>query len=220
MMDTVDVWLVDSVLPQGVLDELRGYLDDGELDRERRAHPEQRREFVAAHGVARLLAGQALGIAPRQVRWRIGRHGKPEVDGVRVSLSRSAGMAMVAHTPRRAVGVDLQWVDDGLDVARAAARYYPVHEARFVAECPPPRRPARFTGLLARKEACVKAAGGRLFPGLRLPVHERGVVHQADGPYRVRDLLAPSGYVAAVALAGEDDYLVREHLWAGQGVAP
>lgn len=220
MMDEVSVWLVDSVLPQEVLDELHGHLDEGERERAAGSHPARRREFIAAHGAARVLTGRALGIAPGAVRWRIGRHGKPEVDGLRVSLSRSEGMAMVACTARRAIGVDLQWIDEGLDVARAAARYYPGDEARHVADCPPPHRPARFTGLLARKEACVKAAGGRLFPGLRLPVRERGVVHQADGPYRVRDLPAPTGYAAAVALAGEDDYLVREHRWPGQGVAP
>ncbi|MBM7773723.1 4'-phosphopantetheinyl transferase [Actinokineospora baliensis] len=215
MMDTVTVWLVDSVLPQGVLDELHGYLDARERERAGELDPPRRREYVAAHGAARVLTGRALGIAPDRVRYRFGRHGKPEVDGLRMSLSRSEGLAMVACTADRAVGVDLQRVDEGMPVARTAARFYPGEEAAHVADCP-----VRFTDLLARKEACVKAAGGRLFPGLRLPVHGRRVVRQADGPYRVRDLPAPPGYAAAVALAGEDDYQVREHLWPGQGVAP
>ncbi|WP_018681778.1 4'-phosphopantetheinyl transferase family protein [Actinokineospora enzanensis] len=218
--DTVCVWLVDSALPPVLMSELAASLDEGERRRADEMDPLRRREFVAAHGAARLLTGRVLGMAPDRVRWRIGRHGKPEVDGLRVSLSRSSGLAMFACTARRAIGVDLQRVDEGLDVGRTADRYYPADEARHVADCPPHERPTRFTGLLTRKEACVKAAGGRLFPGLRLPVHGRAVVRQADGPYRVRDLPAPTGYAAAVALAGIDDYRVRAHRWPDEGVRP
>ncbi|PPK68374.1 4'-phosphopantetheinyl transferase superfamily protein [Actinokineospora auranticolor] len=220
MSDTVRVWLIDTAMPTTLLNRLDSLLDRAERGRADEMDTARRREFVIAHGVARVLTGRELGIAPDRVRWEIGEHGKPEVDGLRVSMSRSRGLALFAHTASRAVGVDLERVGDGLDFARAAARYYPEAEARHVAECPPGERPARFTGLLTRKEACVKAAGGRLFPGLRLPVHARAVVHQADGPYRVRDLPAPAGYAAAVALAGTDDYRVREHRWPLEGVAP
>ncbi len=216
MMDEVAIWLVDSVLPQRVLVELHEHLDEDERARVAALPPERKAEFVAAHGVARVVAGQALGLAPRRVRWRFGPNGKPETDGVRVSLSRSGGLAVVARTATRAVGVDLQRVEPELDAARIAARFYPAAEARHVVDCPPGQRAARFTGLFARKEACVKAAGGRLFPGLRQSVSpggSGGVVRRADGPYRVRDLSAPTGFAAAVALAGEDDYRVREHRW-------
>ncbi|GLZ39772.1 4'-phosphopantetheinyl transferase superfamily protein [Actinokineospora sp. NBRC 105648] len=214
--DTVRVWLVDSALPAPELDRLAATLDPGERAKAAEMGARQRREYIAAHGAARAIVGRALGIEPARVRWTIGRHGKPEVDGLRMSLTRSFGLAMVACADRRAVGVDLQWVDDGLDIPRAATRFYPADEARHVGGSP-----ARFTGLLARKEACVKAAGGRLFPGLRLPVHDRTVVWQADGPYRVRDIPAPRGYLAAVALAGTEDFEVREHRWCGlEEVAP
>ena len=101
-----------------------------------------------------------------------------------------------------------------------AARYYPADEARFVAEArSDTQRAVRFTGLWSRKEACVKAAGGRLIPGLRWPA--RGVdpagggvlVAGADGPYLVRDLLAPPGYHLAVALAGSAPFRVVRKDW-------
>ena len=75
-------------------------------------------------------------------------------------------------------------------------------------------RPALLTSLLARKEACVKAAGGRLFPGLRRAVLDRDVLADTEGgPYRVRDLTAPAGFAAAVAVAGTAPYRVRAHRW-------
>ncbi|MFD0746823.1 4'-phosphopantetheinyl transferase family protein [Phytohabitans flavus] len=107
-MDEVHVWLVRSPLPALVLARLAGLLDERERARAGALDPVRRRRFVAAHGAARLLVGARVGVAPQLVRWTFGPHGKPEVDGVRVSLSHSGDLAAVALTPARAVGVDVQ----------------------------------------------------------------------------------------------------------------
>lgn len=199
----VDLWLVDTC---PAAPSLAHTLDADERRRAAALDPARRAGFVAAHGVARAVAARALGIEPAEVRWRVGRHGKPEVGRVRVSLSRSAGRALVACTADRAVGVDLQEVGVA-DPARVARRFFPAVEARHVGD-----DRERYTRLFARKEACVKAAGGRLFPGLAVPVLDP-VAHRPEGPYRVRDVPAPPGCAAAVALAGAEDFHVREHRW-------
>jgi phosphopantetheinyl transferase len=77
----------------------------------------------------------------------------------------------------------------------------------------------RFARLWCRKEACVKVHGGRLAEGLHLPVHMPGPLVVRDpagalpGACRVRDVPAPAGYRAAVALGGDQPFVVRWQVW-------
>jgi 4'-phosphopantetheinyl transferase len=205
---TVDVWLVDAATEPP--DEAS--LDD--VERARLAtiqHPTDRRRFVAAHTAVRRIAAARLGVPPAGIRWILGPNGKPSLAGdpLRVNLSHSGDLVLVAVTASRAVGVDLQQVLPGLDVVAMAARFYPPGEAGLV------QRGGHtvFAELWARKEAVVKAAGDRLTRCLTLPVagdQPREVRH--DGvTYRLADLAAPEGFRAAVALAGHEPFAVRHH---------
>lgn len=200
------MWLVDARTPD--YPALAALLDEPERQRLARLRREEaRRRFVAAHGTARVIVGRQLGVPPAVLRWRRGRHGKPELaeprSGLRVNLSHSGDLVAVAVTDHRAIGVDVQELLDRLDPGRLADRFFPEPEARFVAAGPDPVD--RFTRLWVRKEACLKAAGGRLVEGLAVPVlspnHETLVQHP-DGDYLVRDVPVPAGFRAAVALAG------------------
>jgi 4'-phosphopantetheinyl transferase len=224
--DVVHVWLVRSDLPPAVLAALAAVLDDGERQRaEALALPRHRRQFVAAHGLARVVLGRKLGVSPERIRWRYGRHGKPEpsgAPGVHMSLSHSGQLAALAVTGRRAVGVDVQRLPAGLDVAHLAERFYPATEAQLVAGAATPAEQARrFGWLWVRKEACLKAAGGRLAEGLRLPVHGTGCAVLRDpsgalpGAFRVQDLPTRAGFQAAVALRGAGPYRVVRTWWDG-----
>ena len=214
-LDTVYVWLIRTELPDPAVATLAKLLDGEEMQRAGAMPPDRRRRFVSAHGAARLITGQHLGAPPEQLRWRRGPHGKPELagewQGVRVNLSHSGELALLAVTANRAVGVDVQELRR-LDACRLAARFFPAAEARFVAAAPGPAgQVARFTRLWTRKEACVKAAGGRLLAGMALPVHAGEVV--LPGPYRVRDVPVPHGFRAALALAGGQPYRVLRRWW-------
>jgi 4'-phosphopantetheinyl transferase len=198
----VDVWLVDtSGVPPG---DLLALLDPAERQRyDGIRRPADARRFLVAHGVTRRLVADRLGTAA--FRWVFGPNGKPAVDGdgVQVNLSHSGDRAMVALSAVRPVGVDLQQLLPGLDIAAMAARFYPPAE-RFVTE------PDAFALLWARKEAVVKAAGGRLTRGLAVPVAGPSpVLAEHDGPYLVADVEAPAGFRAAVALAGAEPFTVR-----------
>jgi 4'-phosphopantetheinyl transferase len=113
--------------------------------------------------------------------------------------------------------VDIQQLLPRLVVTRMAARFYPPREAELVASAPGrARQVARYTRLWARKEACVKVAGGRLLPGLEQVIPRTGVVagdQGGVGPCLVRDVRAPRGYRAAVAAEGTDAYDVIRR-WA------
>jgi 4'-phosphopantetheinyl transferase len=229
--DHVDIWLIRSDVPARVLGDLAMVLDDTERGRaEALITALHRRRFTVAHGAARLIIGDRLGVPPGQIRWRHGPHGKPEIAAaagltgaradVHISLSHSGDLAALAVTGRRRVGVDLQQFPAGGYAARMAERYYPPAEARFVTAGGPAVQVSRFVTLWTRKESCVKVTGGRLMQGMKLPVHTAGrrvIVCDPGGalpgPYRVRDVPVPPGFHAAVALEGAEPYRVTRHVW-------
>jgi len=229
--DTVRVWLVGAPRSARVLARLVAVLDDEERRRaDGLLFEHQRRRFVVAHGAARLILGRHLGVPPGRLRWVRGPHGKPELDvpgAPRVSLSHSGDLAMLVVSATRPVGVDIQRLRADLDPVAMSARYFTGQETSFVAAAE--RRAGqlgRFARLWARKEACVKASGGRLMQGMALPVHAamrgrgraggvlvRGTADTLPGPYLVRDIAAPQGFRAAVALEGEEGYGVSSRWW-------
>ena len=102
-----------------------------------------------------------------------------------------------------------------------SARFFPPDEAGYVAAArDASARADRFAQLLARKEAVVKAAGGRLWPNLKIAVHGRDVISCAEpaSSHRVADVAAPPGFRATVALAGEAPFATEAANWgAGDG---
>ncbi len=232
--DTVHVWLIRSDLPPAVLASLERLLDAQERRRvDSLTFPDHRRSFVVAHGAVRAILARHLDVPPAEIGWTYGPHGKPELagalaparGGTHVSLSHSDGVALLAVTDARRVGVDIQRLPSRFDATGMAVRYFPRAEAQYVADAGEPgAQIRRFIGLWARKEACVKVTGGRLMQGMALPVRAADgsgrsgvVVYQAaqpiTGPYLVHDLAVPDGFRAAVAVEGSQEYGIVSHRW-------
>ena len=204
------VWILPVDVPADVAAAYREVLDEGERARAAAfLNPRDRQRFTVAHGALRILAGRELKTRPGALTWAPGRHGKPELtppwSGLHTSLSHSQDMVAAAVSTGRPVGIDIQHLVPGLDVAALSARFFPPDEAGYVAAGrDASAREDRFARLWARKEAVVKAAGGRLWPNLKIAVHGCDVVSCAEpaGPYRVMDLPAPRSFRAAIALTG------------------
>ncbi|MFD5009378.1 4'-phosphopantetheinyl transferase family protein [Streptomyces chartreusis] len=222
MSAEAEVWhipLSSEPEPEGGPSTLEDLLDDNERSRARMGKlPGMRRRFVRAHAAARIILGARLGQPPDTVRFTRGRWGKPAVEGARglhFSLSHSGELALLALAPRP-VGVDVELARADLDFTRLARRFFPEAERGSVA------RGGRdtFVRLWTRKEACVKAAGGRLTQGMGLPVAHtapqavvRDPAGELEGPWRVADLALPDGYAGAVALFGGDPFSVSSRMW-------
>jgi 4'-phosphopantetheinyl transferase len=235
--DVVQVWFVRDELPESVLAELSAVLDDEERRRaDAFARPADRRRFIVAHGAARFIVGAQLGAPAREIRWERGPHGKPDLagtwTGAQVNLSHSDSLSMIAVTASRRVGADVQRLAPGTGPAAMANRYFPPEEAGFVLAAEGADGQAdRFTRLWVRKEAVVKAAGGRLMQGLPVPVQRPGGAAADDyvadypdemlpGRYRVTDVPVPEGFRAAVALSGDQGYDVIQRWWSLPGAIP
>jgi 4'-phosphopantetheinyl transferase len=208
MTDAVHVWFIRVDLPPSDLGGLWSVLDADERRRAARlALVRHRRRFVAVHGIARVITGHWLAVPAERITWRRGPHGKPELAGApapHVNLSHSGDLALLAVSGHRPCGVDVQRLPGPGRALRLARRFFPAGEAELVRDAATPAE--RFGVLWTRKEACLKGTGGRLVPGLRVPV-------TGSGPDAVRDLPVPDGYRAAVALAGDTPFAVRRHWW-------
>jgi 4'-phosphopantetheinyl transferase len=224
------VWLVPVDLPPEVVARCRDVLDSSERERAAAFLSERdRQQYTVAHGALRLLAARELQVTPSALRWNPGAYGKPELAapwsgaGLSTSLSHSADLVAVAIAVGRAVGVDIQHLAPRVDVVSMSARFYPPAEATYVATGrDASARADRFTHLWSRKEAVVKAAGGRLWTNLRIAVLRCDVVSCAEppGPHRVADVPAPAGFRAAVALAGAAPFVTQAVAWASEVAAP
>jgi 4'-phosphopantetheinyl transferase len=212
----VRVWIVPVDMPPDTAADCRDVLDDSERTRAAAfLNPRDRQRFTVAHGALRLLAARELNTRPGAFTWIPGRYGKPELappwSGLHTSLSHSGDMIAAATSTGRPVGVDIQHLAPGLDPAGLSARFFPPGEHSYVAAGHDAAdRADRFAQLWARKEAVVKAAGGRLWPNLTIAVHGHDVVTCAEpaGLHRVTDIAAPPGFRAAVALTDAAPFVV------------
>ncbi len=184
--------------------------------------PRDQQRYTVAHGVLRILAARELGARPSELTWSLGQYGKPELappwSGLCTSLSHSGDMIVAAVAAGRPVGVDIQHLVHGLHMVALASRFYPHAEAAYIAAGSDERaRAERFTHLWTRKEAAVKAAGGRLWSNLGITVLNRDVVTCASpaGDQRVANVTVPAGFRAAVALSGTAPFVTDAAPWPG-----
>ena len=228
MTDLVRVWIVPVDVPPATLARCRDVLDDSERARAAAApSPRDQQSFTVAHGALRILVARGLETRPAALRWSPGRHGKPGLvppwSGLHTSLSHSGDMTAVAISTGRPVGVDIQHLVPGLDTVGLSARFFAPDEAGYVAAGRDASvRADRFAHLWVRKEAAVKAAGGRLWANLAIAVRNRDVVRCTEpaSAHRVADITAPVRFRAAVALTGTAPFVVAAAAWPDEETAP
>src|SRR3954471_17296383 len=83
-----DVHVWSARLAEAHSRELSDLLSPAEWIRAQRFHFEgDRTRFIAGRGLLRTILGRYLDVAPRDLRFTRGPHGKPELDGMGTSLS-------------------------------------------------------------------------------------------------------------------------------------
>lgn len=218
----VHVWLADLTLP---FEQMEGYwqiLSEAERRRaERYYFEEDRKHFVAARGHLRSVLGRYLNVEPSQVQFSVSGTGKPVLmrefdhDQLRFNLSHSHGLAALAVTCGRRIGVDLERIRPGPAEAGIAERFFCAREAATLQALPSERKRDAFFTCWTRKEAFLKASG----LGLSLPLSHFEVALALEEPaallwvardsseasrWALKDLPAIPGYKAAIAVEGHD----------------
>lgn len=207
--------------PAAHVNQLAQMLSCDERARAERFHFERdRRRFVVAQGLLRMLLGKYLDIEPHQLQFGQGPHGKPYLKSpnswaIRFNQAHSHELALYAFTCGREVGIDVERICPLPDAEQIAARFFSAAENAMLCALPEDQRLEAFFNCWTRKEAFLKAAGD----GLTRPLDQFQVslapgeparllvVEQAPQEvlrWRLESLTPVSGYVAAIVVEGHD----------------
>jgi 4'-phosphopantetheinyl transferase len=209
------------------LDELpavasRVLLSADERERALRFHFERdRRRFVAARCLLRLLLGRYMDLDPAGLRFEYGARGKPSLtgpDALRFNVSHSGGIALLAFARGCELGVDVEQerpVPESVDIAR---HYFSAREGTELRSLGEKDRQAAFFRCWTRKEAFIKATGDGLSRPLDAfdvslgnPARLLRVLGEPEAlrRFRLEDLRPAPGFAAALAIEGEAHRVVR-----------
>jgi 4'-phosphopantetheinyl transferase len=212
----VHVWTI-AVDPDAVA-RLRPYLAPEEEEQSARLHePGDAGRHIVAHGALRLILASYVAADPRSLRFEAAAKGKPALvrghamADIRFSLAHSGAMVLCAVANSRAVGIDVEHIDDGFDFDPVAGLSFSLAELAALARLPARDRRAAFFAGWTRKEAYLKGLGEgpgyplagfdvSLAPGAAAALLASRI--DADAPRRwfLCDLAVERGYAAALAV--------------------
>jgi 4'-phosphopantetheinyl transferase len=215
-------------------------LDDSEREHAARLRKTaDRRRYITAHALARVLIAPSIGLSPDAIRFdttcpRCGAdHGKPRLGGdggavpVSFSLAHGGNRVVVAITDGAPVGVDVEPIRrmSSVELLALSADVMTPGEQASYSVLPVAERPRAMAVTWTRKEAVLKVWG----EGLSVPPSQLSVSHpyeapavtgwgihgtevqpQARAPVTLRDLDAGAGYVASLAVLGAEPVHVSE----------
>lgn len=123
-----------------------------------------REEFALSRLLLKRALAGCLGIAAKDVRLAIDRHGKPFLDpgcgsGVCFNISHSHGRLLVAVSDGLPVGIDIERVDPDVDPLSLAKTGLSPEDVEELLGLDGVERRERFYALWTRREALLKAVG-------------------------------------------------------------
>lgn len=170
----VHVWYGDTELlnDSALAQKCRAVLSYEERSREKRFRFDtDRRQFLLAHALLRMLLSQYLACSPASISFGRNFYGKPSLvspatSGLTFNISHTAGLAVCAVGVDCSVGVDVERSDREVDELTLAKRYFSPSEFELLASTSTADRRETFFQLWTLKEAYIKARG----MGLTIPL--------------------------------------------------
>jgi 4'-phosphopantetheinyl transferase len=221
--DEVQLWRVDLEAIRADESRWQKVLSADESTRASRFHfSRDRQRFVASRALLRIMLSAYLATDPNRLSFAYSKKEKPSLgpahpdSDIMFNVSHSGGIALLAFTRRREIGVDVEEVRRDFDVEAIAQRFFSAHEQKQLATLPNEKKFEAFFRCWTRKEAYIKATG----EGLSLPLHQFDVSIAAEDRdalrstrpdqseaalWSLREVPAGPGYVAALC--------VRGHAW-------
>jgi len=182
--DRVELYRVDLNPPAECVPGYRRCLSQAECDRvDRFVTDELTRRSLVCRAVLRKILSAALGVAPQDVQFQTGPHGKPALAAdhasqVEFNVSHTDDVALVAVAARRALGVDVEALDRRVNRDELAARFFSPLECQAYFSLDENRRVASFYRIWTCKEAYLKAIGA----GLSFPLGKFSVSASPEEP--------------------------------------
>jgi len=202
----IHVWRASLELAPPLLVRMTSLLNGDERERAKRLHfVDDRKRFIASHGVVRLLLSSYLDRPAGEIRFECDSYGKPWIpqqrsDRIEFSLSHSGELALVAVARGHRVGVDLELIRSNLEVQAIAKHSFAAEERLALARLSGEAQLTAFFTCWVRKEAYLKGLGF----GLNVPLDSFDVSPALD-----------LDRIAVRSLGGE-----RREIWSLIKVAP
>jgi 4'-phosphopantetheinyl transferase len=221
--DEVHLWQVDLAIVAKGEPRWEKILSADERARAARFHFSQDRQyFTATRALLRMLLGSYVDSDPMELVFSYSDKEKPSLNPsasrVEFNVSHSGGIALLAFTRERSLGVDVEQLRENFDHEAIARRFFSEQERRQLAELTPSERFHGFFRCWTRKEAYIKAQG----TGLSLPLDQFDVSLRpgevnallATRPdsaeaaqWSLREVPVSDGYLAALCVRGQGWHL-------------
>jgi len=170
----IDVWEINLQKHDDSVELLKQVLSPDEVKRaERFKIKSKQNEFVLTRGCLRIILSTALGIDAKQLEFAATEQGKPYLKApcpvdqrICFNVSHSHGFALIAVSLDRDLGVDIERIQNRIDYASLAERFFNPDETKAIMAFPEDKRLEAFYVCWARKEALLKAIGNGISMGL------------------------------------------------------
>ena len=155
-------------------------------------------QFMMRRSGLRQALSRELNRDPRDFEFLAGRGQKPRLasDKLEFSVSSTRGLALIAISPSRAVGVDVEAVDADFDYSPLLDDHFSSPEQCVLKEGDPVARCLAFFQMWTIKEAIAKACGRGIGASLR----EFDTLSPSNA-LEVATLPLPPGFVGALAVS-------------------
>lgn len=171
--ESVDLWLAPLATFNGSQRNLANVLSCEEsLRAAQLINPADRRNYILRRGLLRYILSEYTGISPVDLRFIIGRNGKPRLtggirgEGVYFNLSHSGGLVVYAVSSCAEIGIDIEEIKFLSGWFGLVEDHFSPAERLVLQTVPVPSRLSAFYRGWTRKEAMVKAIGRGASEGL------------------------------------------------------
>jgi 4'-phosphopantetheinyl transferase len=197
-------------------------LSSDEREKAARFHfDKDKNQFVQARAALRFILSEYLNVRPQDLEFSYGPQGKPALanghaeSSLRFNLSRRDGLALIAITYARKIGVDVELVRADVPFLEIADVSFSSVELATFRSLPESLRATGFYNCWTRKEAYVKARG----EGLSFPLQQFDVSLTPGDPaklldvrddldevdrWTLQDIPVDENYVAALVVEGSN----------------
>ena len=228
----IHVWRVSLAQTESCLQSLQQTLSTDERTKaDRFRFPKDRSQFIVSRGALRAILSRYLNISSHILRFDYNPYGKPSLivtqggNTLRFNLSHSQGMALIAITKNRDIGVDIEGINPNFSCLEIAEKFFSPLENSVLRSLPEHLQATAFFTCWTRKEAYIKAVG----KGLSIPLNQFDVslapgepaalLNVEENPeeaskWSLIELFPSSDMVAAVAVAGD---CWKLHCWEWTG---
>ncbi len=206
----VDMFAFSLAASEQRICSLERSLVHSEIERaDRFVNPQHRTCFVVSRSVLRTILGTHLHSFPSSLELATGSNGKPMLSrsteaSLRFNLAHSKGLAIVAITVDREVGVDVEYLDANRATDEIADRFLAPAEKTALKRLYGQERVDAFFRCWTRKEAYLKARGDGLAVALdgfdvTIGPEQVPVLNASDSfRWEMRSLIPAQGFFGAI----------------------